>query len=142
MENDKRVSFLNDDISFLSVEEKLNILCDTNPIYSIVEKVNCNDPRHYNILLRNIDDEFVKIYNGKDNVSLNTDVALLMFIDHKIENLHTIVNELENYLDEKFVTKIRKYLDGGCNEKPTFRPSKCRPKNILKTGIKIKDIVL
>ena len=69
-------SFLEDGIDSLTVKYKLDILCDPNPIVSIIEKVNCLNPSHHNIFLTNLDAPTVEIYDGEKIIKVNTDIAL------------------------------------------------------------------
>jgi hypothetical protein len=132
--------FCLDGIDCLSFDDKVNILCSTNPINTIVKIVNCQNESHHNILLKTLDSDKVLISDGHELFETDTDISLLLFVESKIIDLHKIVNEFADHLDETFLIEIRKYLNGGCNDEPNFRNNKCNPKKIFKPDVKLNKL--
>src|SRR5271156_1337211 len=110
----KITPFIEDGIDSLTIDDKLTILCSENPVNTIVEMVNCKNPKHHNILLPTLDSETVKVYDGETVLEVDTDMALALLITAKTIDLSVILLELEQYLLESFVTKMQTYLSGGC----------------------------
>lgn len=140
--NQPITSFIEDGIESLTVKDKLDILCSSNPINCIIKKVNCLNPAHHNIFLMDINSPIVEIFDGEKIIQVDTDIALCMMADTKVKDVQTIVNQLKKYLKKSFVTKICAYLNGGCNIEPFFRTNDCEYEDILKKGTSIVDIRL
>jgi len=136
----KITPFIEDGIDSLTIDDKLKILCSENPINTIVELVNCKNPKHHNILLQNLDSETVEVYDGETVLEVDTNMALTLLITAKTIDLSVILIELEQYLLESFVAKMQKYLSGGCDDKPNIRNRACKPRHILKRNVKISDL--
>lgn len=68
----------------LTVDHKFTILCSENPINTIVELVNCKNPKHHNILLKKLDSETVKVYDGETVFDVDTDIVLTLLITAKM----------------------------------------------------------
>jgi hypothetical protein len=136
----KITPFIEDGIDSLTIDDKLTILCSENPVNTIVEMVNCKNPKHHNILLPTLDSETVKVYDGETVLEVDTDMALALLITAKTIDLSVILLELEQYLLESFVTKMQTYLSGGCSDEPNIRNRACKPRHILKRNVKISDL--
>lgn len=128
---DNIASFTNTDTKCLSIDDKIKILCSINPINCIVQLTHCENPKYHNVLLTSMDAPTVDIYNEGKIMTLDTDFTLGLMIDLKIISINSIIDELEPHLNKKFITDIKNYLRGGCNDEPNFRTKKCKPGDIL-----------
>ena len=131
--------FVKDDLTCLTIKDKLQILCAVNPISALIEIVNCKYKINHNMLLQDINSTTMQIYDGNELVKVDTDAALSLLIETRISDLKKIISDLSDHLRETFINDINKYLDEGCYIDPNFRKTPCKPNHILKSTSKFRD---
>lgn len=131
----KITPFCHEDYKSLTIDDKLYVLCAKNPVNALQEVYINKGPVNHNAYLPSLDSETMEIHNGNKLCTVNTDAALYLLVEIRLNDLNTMVKELDKYFNKKFRTEIRTYLDGGCNEEPIIRKKKCKSSEILKDGV-------
>ena len=131
------VSFLEEGIDDLSTDDRIDILCSTDPITRIVQLTNCENPKYHNILLEDMNAPTVKVVMNNKLFEIDQCLALNLLHEAKKCDILQIIEEIEEYLDPIFVIQIKRHFNRNPDVYPKFRQETCKPNKILREGITV-----